>query len=310
MKEYFEFDPDIEITLEANPGTVDANKLISFKERGINRISLGIQTFSARLLEKLGRGHNLDDSYRAISLIKDTKFKSWSLDLIYGLPKQSIQDAIFDFQTAIDLEPPHISAYGLSIEKNTPYGDIFKDSRHPDLPVEDDLVSMYNNANEIFDLAGLKRYEISNWSKVGHESKHNLCYWLAKEYFAFGLSAHGYLDSVRYANTRDLHQYIDNFSNLRDLDSSEKDNLFLFCSEQNFIDESEKFEERVMLNLRLSKGLKLDPAIRKKLNEKKILYFMEQGLLVIENQSPDIEILSLTHKGLLLSNKIISDLLP
>ena len=306
LKSFFDFDFNIEITLEANPGTISASKLLEYKSIGINRISLGIQTFNAGLLEKLGRGHSLNDSFKVIEAVKDTDFKSWSFDLIYGLPKQTLEDAISDFHQAISFEPPHISAYGLSIEKNTPYGEIFKNSKHPDLPIEDDLIAMYDSANQIFQLGGLERYEISNWSKLGHESRHNLCYWLAKEYFAFGLSAHGYLDSYRYANTRDLQKYINDFSSLPE----SKSELFQFCDEINKINDQEKFEEIVMLNLRLSRGLKLDSALRKKLNEKKIKFFLEQGFLDISKQAPDIEILSLTHKGLLLSNKIISDLLP
>lgn len=306
LKSFFDFDPEIEITLEANPGTISADKLLEYKNTGINRVSLGVQTFNAGLLEKLGRGHSLDDSFKIIEAVKSTGFKSWSFDLIYGLAKQSLKDAINDFQRAISFDPPHISAYGLSIEKNTPYGEIYKNSKHPDLPIEDDLIAMYDSANQIFQLGGLSRYEISNWSKPRHESQHNLCYWLAKEYFAFGLSAHGYLDSCRYANTRDLQKYTKDFANSPEPESD----IFIFCDEINKINDQEKFEESVMLNLRLSRGLKLGSALRKKLNEKKIKYFLDQGFLNITNEPPDIEILSLTHKGLLLSNKIISDLLP
>jgi oxygen-independent coproporphyrinogen-3 oxidase len=306
LKKFFDFDSRVEITLEANPGTINVAKLSDYKQVGINRISLGIQTFNPSLLEKLGRGHSLDDSFNIIEAVKSIGFNSWSFDLIYGLAKQSVQDAIQDFRTAIDFDPPHISAYALSIEKNTPYGEIFKNSQHPDLPPEEDLISMYDLANEIFGSAGLNRYEISNWSKPGHESRHNLCYWFAHEYFAFGLSAHGYIDSCRYSNTRDLSKYIRDFTQK----PNSTNDVFYLCQETNKIEEQEKFEEKVMLNLRLSKGLILNSALRKKLNEKKIKFFLDEGFLNLKEQAPDTQILSLTHKGLLLSNKIIADLLP
>jgi oxygen-independent coproporphyrinogen-3 oxidase len=306
LRFFFDFDSEIEITLEANPGTIDQIKLFDYKELGINRISLGVQTFNSHLLEKLGRGHSLEDSFNVIEMVKNTEFKSWSFDLIYGLAKQTREDALNDFKTAISFNPPHISAYGLSIEKNTPYGEIFKDSKHPDLPLEDDLIAMYDSANEVFQSAGLTRYEISNWSKPNHDSRHNLCYWLAKEYFAFGLSAHGYVDSFRYANTRNLQEYITYFMNPLE---SKKD-FFVHCQEINKINDQEMFEEKLMLNLRLSRGFKLDSALRKKLNETKMQFFLDQGLLNLSQPSADEQILSLSHKGLLLSNKIIADLLP
>lgn len=165
---------------------------------------------------------------------------------------------------------------------------------------------MYDKAQEIFAANNLPRYEVSNWAKPGHEAKHNLCYWQADEYFAFGISAHGYLNSCRYANTRDLAKYLEYF--LDKVPSSQ--NLFEYCEELINIDDGEKFQEKVMLNLRLSRGLELDVALRKKLNEKKIQYFIDNGFLTLAKLSDDADTLALTHKGLLLSNKIISELLP
>lgn len=307
LRKFFVFDKSIEITLEANPGTISADKLASFKAAGINRISIGVQTFNERLLEKLGRGHSLQDTFRSIQDIQNVGFDNWSMDLIYGLPHQQLADWKHDLQTCVSFGPPHVSAYALSIEKNTPYGDIYKNSSHADLPQEDTLVEMYDQVESVLAGAGLPKYEVSNWAKLGYEARHNLCYWQAQEYFAFGISAHGYLDSYRYANTRDLNKYLSLF--LEQIPESK--NCFEYCEELTSIDENEKLQEKIMLNLRLSRGLELDAALRKKLNEKKIKYFIDNGFLTLDSSGPNTpELIALTHKGLLLSNKIISELLP
>lgn len=301
LQEYFTFSDDIEVTLEANPGTIDRGKLASLIEAGINRISIGVQTFDETLLQKLGRGHTVDDSYQAIEDLKSLDLNSWSFDLIYGLPGQTLESWEETLDKALSYNPPHISAYALSIEEATPYGKIYKDSKHPDLPVEETVVEMYNLAHKKFKEAGLERYEISNWSKPGHEARHNLTYWHAAEYYAFGLSSHGYIDSCRYSNTRDLQTYLSDFSN-ESLNTS-RDFDFNYSVEQTIISEDEKIEEKIILNLRLNTGLKISENIKHKINFESLEKLKADAYLVDSDET-----IYLTDKAILVSNKIINDL--
>lgn len=302
LKEFFIFDDNIEISLEANPGTVDRDKLKAFQEIGINRISFGAQTFDAKLLEKLGRGHSVDDSYQTIEDILSLEFKSWSFDLIYGLSGQNLDSWLSTIKRAMSYKPPHISSYALSIEKNTPYGKIFGNSSHPDLPQELEITEMYERANETFREQGLERYEISNWSQAGHEARHNLTYWRAEEYYAFGLSAHGFIDSQRYQNTRDLAAYMKTFSEPLNNKLSSFD--FDFCEKVDSISENEKAEEKIMLQLRLKEGLELDDSLKPKIDMNKLDLYKNQGYL-LQNEDN----LRLSDKAMMVSNQVISDLI-
>jgi putative oxygen-independent coproporphyrinogen III oxidase len=301
LQEYFVFDNNIEISLEANPGTIDEEKLFGFLGVGINRISIGVQSFDEALLNKLGRGHSVEDTRNAIRILQALDLQSWSLDLIYGLPKQSLDSWQETLGEALSYNPPHISAYALSIEQNTPYGAYYKNSHHQDLPIEDELVAMYHQAHDSFLASGLNRYEISNWAKPGHEAKHNLTYWYAAEYYAFGLSAHGYINSRRYANTRDLKKYLEDFSSV--YPNSDKKYNFHNVVELLEISEDEKLEERIILNLRLASGLDLTGAILDKINVHNLDKLKNTGYL---DQQGDRLVLS--DKAILVSNKVIHDL--
>jgi oxygen-independent coproporphyrinogen-3 oxidase len=302
LVKYFDFDEKTEITIEANPGTVDRDKLVSFKAVGINRLSLGVQTFSEKLIKYLARGHTVSEAKQIIELVSDIGFNSWSIDLIYGLPHQSMQDWQDTIATALSFKPAHVSSYALSIEENTPFGELYKNSLHEDLPQEQSVIDMYNHLNEALEENNIFRYEISNWARAGHEAKHNLCYWYADEYFAFGLSAHGYIDKKRYSNTRELKKYIDNFSNF------EKKNFTGFIIDdfeiQEIINAEQALEEKIFLNLRLKSGLELGSKIEEKLNKTKLEEFIEAGFVEIENKR-----LMLTNKALMISNKIIFELI-
>ena len=304
IKNYCSFDDEIEITLEANPGTVDRNKLEEFKAVGINRISIGAQTFKQKLLDKLARGHRVDDCYKIIEDIKNTKFKSWSFDLIYGLPKQNLNDWIESLDIALSFASPHISAYALSIETGTAFGDIYKNSEHQDLAQEEELSEMYQACDEKLSQAGLYRYEISNWAKPDHQCKHNLCYWRAEEYFAFGLSAHGYYQNYRFAHSRNLNEYINLFLNksAEELKAAIKKRNIYFSTE--FISKEESIEEEILLKLRLSEGLDLREEILERLNTESLNRLLDTKYL---KKTEDR--LYLENKAYFLSNSVISDLI-
>lgn len=299
LREHFVFADDIEVTLEANPGTIDKAKLEAFKGLGVNRISIGAQSFDAPLLEKLGRGHSLEDTYQVIQDIVDTNFESWSFDLIYGLPNQSLASWQDTVDKALSFNPLHISIYALSIEKGTPYGDIYKDSSHESLPQEEEVLAMYEYVHKKLEENKILRYEISNWAKQGHEAKHNLTYWNADEYYAFGLSAHGYLEGYRYSNTRDLAEYISTVNT--------KPKALLLGDEnlnKRYINTAEKLEEQILLKMRLNNGLSLNSDAAKFLNKQSLELLLDQSF--VEKFGDSIR---LTTKGILVSNTVIANLI-
>jgi oxygen-independent coproporphyrinogen-3 oxidase len=185
------FAPDIEITMEANPGTVEQGKFIEFNAAGINRLSMGIQSFSDEKLQSLGRIHGRKEAIRAAELAHDAGFNSFNLDLMYGLPNQSLQQAVDDIETAIALEPKHLSHYQLTIEPNT-----FFHHQPPVTPDDDMLWEMQNACQESLARHGYEQYEISAYAKDGCQCQHNLNYWQFGDYLGIGAGAHGKLTNA------------------------------------------------------------------------------------------------------------------
>lgn len=303
LKEYVVFSDDVEINLEANPGTVDLEKLQAFKDIGINRLSIGAQTFNQDILSKLARGHTVEETFEIIDLIKKVNFKSWSFDLIYGLPHQSLDDWKSTLELALEKGSPHLSAYALSIEPITPFGSIYGSPEHPDLAGEEALAEMYEVCNQMLKEKGLNRYEVSNWAKDGHESRHNLCYWKADEYLAFGLSAHGYLRGYRFAHTRNIEEYIRLFTQPVDIIQKALMTGTIY-EDYKFIGKKEALEEEIMLGLRLSTGLEKRNEILNLLNREKINTLISKGFIL---EYPDR--FTLSEKGYFLSNGVISYIL-
>ncbi|MUK26355.1 radical SAM family heme chaperone HemW [Aliivibrio fischeri] len=182
------FSDDIEITMEANPGTVEAGRFAEYRQAGVNRISIGVQSFQQEKLEKLGRIHGKDEAIRAAHLAHEAQLNSFNLDLMHGLPNQSIEDALSDLQQAIALNPPHLSWYQLTIEPNTVFY-----YKPPTLPDDDDLWDIFEQGHQMLAKAGYVQYEISGYSKVGYQCRHNLNYWRFGDYLGIGCGAHGKL---------------------------------------------------------------------------------------------------------------------
>jgi oxygen-independent coproporphyrinogen-3 oxidase len=185
------FAPDIEITMEANPGTIELGKFKEFSAAGINRLSIGIQSFSDDKLKSLGRIHGRKEAIRAAELAHDAGFNSFNLDLMYGLPNQSLQQAVDDIETAIALEPKHLSHYQLTIEPNT-----FFHHQPPVTPDDDMLWEMQNACQESLARHGYEQYEISAYAKDGCQCQHNLNYWQFGDYLGIGAGAHGKLTNA------------------------------------------------------------------------------------------------------------------
>lgn len=186
------FSHDIEITMEANPGTVEAGRFVAYQEVGVNRISIGVQSFQDEKLTRLGRIHGSDEARKAAKLATEAGLNSFNIDLMHGLPDQSIDDAMYDLKQAIALNPPHLSWYQLTIEPNTMFY-----SKPPTLPNDDDLWDIFEQGHQILAAAGYVQYEISGYSKSGLQCRHNLNYWRFGDYLGIGCGAHG---KVSFAN--------------------------------------------------------------------------------------------------------------
>ncbi|MEH6533001.1 MAG: radical SAM family heme chaperone HemW [Photobacterium frigidiphilum] len=180
------FSHDIEITMEANPGTVEAGRFVAYQEVGVNRISIGVQSFQDEKLTRLGRIHGSDEARKAAKLATEAGLNSFNIDLMHGLPDQSIDDAMYDLKQAIALNPPHLSWYQLTIEPNTMFY-----SKPPTLPDDDDLWDIFEQGHQILANAGYVQYEISGYSKPGLQCRHNLNYWRFGDYLGIGCGAHG-----------------------------------------------------------------------------------------------------------------------
>ena len=202
--------PAIEITLEANPGTAEAEKFRGFREIGINRLSLGVQSFNDKHLKALGRIHDAAQSHHAIELAQEAGFENYNLDLMFGLPGQSINEALGDLDKAVSHTPTHISWYQLTIEPNTVFN-----SKPPTLPNDDDIWSMQEQGQSFLETKEFKQYEISAYAKDKHPALHNLNYWQFGDYLGIGAGAHGKITNVaerkieRYTRHKISKLYID-----------------------------------------------------------------------------------------------------
>lgn len=193
-----------EVTVECNPDTVTADLLGAYVDGGVNRVSLGVQSLVPGVLEALGRTHDPTNVRRAVDLVVAAGFSDWNLDLIYGAAGERLADWRTTLEEALALAPPHVSAYGLTVEPGTALHD--DPVRHPD---DDDQADKYLLATELLGEAGLAWYEISNWARPGHECRHNLLYWRMGEYAAIGCAAHGHRDGRRFWNVRTPERYVE-----------------------------------------------------------------------------------------------------
>ena len=202
------FAADAEITLEANPGTLEAGRFEAFREAGINRLSIGVQSFNPDHLKALGRIHDTNAAHQAIRAARRAGFDNFNIDLMHGLPGQTPEQALEDIQTALDYKPPHLSWYQLTLEPNTEFY-----SRPPELPDDDHLWDIYRRGSERLNQQGYGDYEVSAWSLPGRASRHNLNYWTFGDYLALGAGAHGKISLPdgnirRYWKTRQPAAYL------------------------------------------------------------------------------------------------------
>lgn len=198
----------VEFTMEANPGTTEPEKLRVMKQGGVNRLSFGVQSFQDELLQAIGRVHDVKDVYTSINDASQVGFNNISIDLMFGLPRQTVSMVEQSLDKALALDLPHYSLYSLKLEENTLFHALYQKNQLP-LPNEDEEYTMYKRIRERLLQAGYKQYEISNFAKPGRESKHNITYWKNQPYLGIGAGAHGYNDGVRHMNFKGVQAYID-----------------------------------------------------------------------------------------------------
>ena len=208
LREFLAAAPDaLEFTCECNPGTVDAAYLSLLRAGGVNRLSLGVQTFDDALLRRIGRIHTAAQARAAVRQARAAGFRNLSLDLMYGLPGQTLAGLEMSVRQALALAPQHISIYGLQVEEGTPFARAQAAGRLA-LPSDEESEAMYDYMTAALPAAGYARYEISNFARPGFESRHNLGYWQAVPYLGVGAAAHSYLDGQRYENPRGIEEYL------------------------------------------------------------------------------------------------------
>ena len=295
VKQNYTLENDLEITIEVNPGTVNQEKLEQYKKSGINRLSIGLQSTHDRLLKKLGRIHNYEEFLNTFELARKVGFKNINVDLMLGLPEQSIEDLKESVEEIIKLNPEHISVYSLIVEEGTPFYKKLEENEL-ELPKEEIERKMYWTVKQELEKAGYIHYEISNFAKAGFESKHNLSCWNQEEYIGFGTSAHSYTNNVRYSNIDSMEEYIDNFKK-----ESEADN-FVFHEKQN---KDSKMKEFMMLGLRKIEGVSIKEFKNRFTLNPIFVYRKELEKLVTEELIEiDGDKIKLTNKGLDLANLV------
>ncbi|MBQ7199075.1 MAG: radical SAM family heme chaperone HemW [Selenomonadaceae bacterium] len=238
----FNVEKNSEITIEANPGTVDKNFLRGLREIGFNRLSLGVQSFNDELLKILGRIHNSTTALETVHTAKNF-FDNISVDLMYGLPNQTLDDVKVDVETAAALDVQHISIYGLEVEPNTKFFQLNEVGRL-NLPTENICADMYEFIIATLPKLGYNRYEVSNFAKVGRESRHNSGYWTGAKYFGFGAGAHSYNGKIRTSNVANVADYVKNIRAGRDVSQVEE-----------LVTKSAAMEEFCFLGLRMTAGI-------------------------------------------------------
>ncbi len=293
----FSVEPTVELTVEANPGTIDRNYLAGLRSIGVNRISIGVQSFDDRLLRSIGRIHT---ARQALEIVDDAKniFDNVSVDLIYGLPHQTLDDLqrALDRLKALDVE--HVSCYGLEVEEGTEFYRLQEEGRL-ELPSEDDDADMYDFMTTELPRLGWRRYEISNYAKRGFESRHNLGYWSDAKYIGLGAGASSYDRSERRANVEDVVDYINGINDGRDVSTLEE-----------IVTREVAIEEFCFLGLRKADGIeraafqkKFDTAIEKIFGSV-IDELARDGLIEV-----DADHIRLTPRGMRFGNVVFAEFL-
>ena len=291
IKEVFKVSKNAEVTIEVNPGTVTKEKLIDYKNSGINRISIGLQSTNNEILKLIGRIHNYEEFLNTYNLAKEVGYNNINVDLMLGIPNQTESDVIDSINKVISLNPKHISIYSLIVEENTEIQRLI-DSEILTMPSEEDERNMYWKTKTILEKNGFIQYEISNFAKKGYESKHNLDCWNQEEYIGMGLASHSYFNRKRFSIIDKLDKYIENEN----------------CLEKNIIinevqERESQAKEYMLIGLRKISGVSISK-FEKKFRINPLFYFRFEINNLLEKVliEVDLENIKLTKKGLDFAN--------
>jgi putative oxygen-independent coproporphyrinogen III oxidase len=289
---------DCEITMEANPGSVDAAHFAGYHDAGVNRISVGVQSFQSKLLKFLGRVHSADEAKKALNVVKQSGFENFSFDLIYANPGQTMADLDADLDTALEFQPPHLSAYNLTFEEGTPFYHDYRAGKMANLD-EDEEIAMAELIDTKLGAAGLKRYEISNYARPWFHSRHNVNYWHSGDYLGLGAGAHSYrrnhdgVTGQRWNNEKSPAKYIAQIDDSRQA-----------VVEREAVDAHKAAAEFMFLGLRMTDGIRTDTFLQRFGQTPRQFYpqidTWIEGDLLMESAG----FLRFTAKGLMLANSI------
>lgn len=285
----------VEITIELNPGTVTKEKLQAYKKAGINRLSIGLQETHDEILKQIGRIHTYSQFEETYNLAKEVGFKNINVDLMIGLPNQTIEHIKENLEKIIKLEPNHISVYSLILEENTVLEKQISQGKLT-LPDERQERAMYWYVKNTLELQGYNQYEISNFAKKGKESKHNLNCWKQEEYRGFGIAAHSYINGTRFSNTESIEEYIKNI----------KENKLNKNQQIHEVQEKEEMQkEYMLLGLRKLEGVSIS-RFKNKFGENLIFLYHEELQELTESKllKIDGDRIKLTNRGLDLANQV------
>ena len=289
---------DAEITIEINPGTVTKEKLQDYKNAGVNRLSIGLQSAENRILELIGRIHTYEDFLKTYNLSREIGFKNINVDLMLAIPTQTEKELISSVEKIIELNPEHISLYSLILEEGTELENLVSKK---ELELLDEKIErkMYWQTKKILEKNEYNHYEISNFSKKGFESKHNTDCWNQEEYLGFGLAAHSYFESKRFSNTDNLNKYLENINN-----ENFQKNLELH-EVQN---KTSKMKEFMMIGLRKIDGVKISE-FEKKFRINPLFYFRFEISKLTDDDliEVDLDNIRLTKKGLDFANQVFEE---
>jgi oxygen-independent coproporphyrinogen III oxidase len=306
IRSNFTLTDDAEITIEANPGTCSFAHLLDLHSLGINRLSYGVQSANTEELRMLERAHSFFDVIEAVSSARKAGFRNLNLDLIYGLPEQTLPTWQTTVRRILDLHPEHISAYALTLEHGTPFGRWASKGLLP-LPDSDLAADMYEWLSETLETNGYVQYEISNWAKPGHECRHNLQYWRGLPYLAFGAGAHGYAHGYRYSNVLRIKTYIERLANTKSPVSNLQSPLTPVTVNHHKQSLHDDMSEFMMTGLRLTREGVGEPEFRKRFGQSMRETYRDEiesllRLGLIENGVG--ERIRLTKQGRLLGNQV------
>ncbi len=296
LRTYGHIQAEAEISIETNPGTLSYDKLAAYRDMGINRLSIGLQAWQEPILKSIGRIHSRGEFLENYRQARKAGFENINVDLIFGLPGQTLAQWEETIHQVLSLQPEHISCYSLKVEEGTLFGERLEAGELK--MIEDELDrEMYYLAVEKLKKAGLKHYEISNFARPGYECRHNLIYWKAEEYIGIGAGAHSYFDENRYSSYNDIKDYVEQLKN-----------GLLPQENKEFISKTESISEYIILGLRLIKGVRSSD-FQARYNEDLFHLYKEtigklqgRGLLQADEKG-----IRLTPKGLDLANEVMAE---